>query len=104
MPAGGALEVECSRLLRAFAAKQSGLEQYAIVQFANALEVVPRTIAENSGEHIPSDDCSAAELPCQTFCPVLQRSHVQACCSAWCGLSILFLTKHNGHVSHHVRC
>lgn len=49
VPAGGALEIECARLLRAYGAKQAGLEQYAITQFANALEVVPRTIAENSG-------------------------------------------------------
>lgn len=49
VPAGGALEIECARLLKAYGAKQAGLDQYAITQFANALEIVPRTIAENSG-------------------------------------------------------
>lgn len=49
VPAGGALEIECARLLRAYGAKQAGLDQYAITQFAAALEIVPYLIAENSG-------------------------------------------------------
>ncbi len=49
LPAGGATEVEVARQLSAFGAKMTGLEQYAVAQFAEALEVVPRTIAENSG-------------------------------------------------------
>lgn len=49
LPAGGATEVEIARQLSAFGAKMTGLEQYAVAQFAEALEVVPRTIAENSG-------------------------------------------------------
>jgi hypothetical protein len=32
-----------------FGKKQTGLDQYAIARYAEALEVVPRTIAENSG-------------------------------------------------------
>lgn len=32
-----------------FGKKQVGLEQYAITRFAEAFEVVPRTLAENSG-------------------------------------------------------
>ena len=42
--------MEVARQLTAFGAKMTGLEQYAIAKFAEALEVVPRTIAENSGE------------------------------------------------------
>ena len=49
LPAGGATEVEVARQLSAFGSKMTGLEQYAVAQFAEALEVVPRTIAENSG-------------------------------------------------------
>ena len=49
MPAGGALEIEVARQLREFGSKETGLDQYAIAKFADALEVVPRTIAENSG-------------------------------------------------------
>ena len=49
MPAGGALEIEVARQLREFGSRETGLDQYAIAKFADALEVVPRTIAENSG-------------------------------------------------------
>ncbi|KAK9827683.1 hypothetical protein WJX81_008031 [Elliptochloris bilobata] len=49
VPAGGAVEMEVAHQLRELARQESGLEQYAIAKFASALEVVPRTIAENSG-------------------------------------------------------
>lgn len=49
VPAGGASEIEISRRLQIMGRKETGLGQYAIVKFAEALEVVPRTIAENSG-------------------------------------------------------
>eukprot|EP00775_Hariotina_reticulata_P001144 gene1144-1485_t len=47
--AGGAAEVEMARQVADFGKKQTGLHQYAIARYAEALEVVPRTIAENSG-------------------------------------------------------
>ncbi len=53
VPAGGAAEVEVARLLTEWGKKQSGLEQYAINKFAEAFEVVPRTLAENSGLDAP---------------------------------------------------
>lgn len=46
--AGGA-EIELARRISAFGQKQGGLEQYSIKKYAEALEVVPRTLAENSG-------------------------------------------------------
>jgi len=46
---GGAVEVELSKRLKEFAQKYSGREQLAILAFANALEIVPRTLAENAG-------------------------------------------------------
>lgn len=49
LPAGGAPEVEVARRLQAAARLETGLEQYAVAAFAAALEVVPRTIAENAG-------------------------------------------------------
>ena len=51
LPAGGATEVEIARQLSAFGEKMTGLEQYAVAAFAEAMEVVPKTIAENSGAH-----------------------------------------------------
>lgn len=49
LPAGGATEIELAHRLAAFGRKQTGLDQYAIEKFARALEVVPRTLAENAG-------------------------------------------------------
>eukprot|EP00879_Flechtneria_rotunda_P028740 GHRR01030957.1.p1 GENE.GHRR01030957.1~~GHRR01030957.1.p1 ORF type:complete len:142 (+),score=46.59 GHRR01030957.1:814-1239(+) len=49
VPAGGASELEMARQVAEFGKKQTGLDQYAIARYAEALEIVPRTIAENSG-------------------------------------------------------
>lgn len=46
---GGAIELELSRYLRHHARQTSGKTQYIINTFAKALEVIPRTIAENAG-------------------------------------------------------
>src|SRR3989338_5644229 len=45
----GAVEVEVARGLREYANKLSGREQLAVLAFADAVEVVPRTLAENAG-------------------------------------------------------
>lgn len=46
---GGAPEVELARGLRKYAEGLSGREQLAITGFADALEIIPRTLAENAG-------------------------------------------------------
>ncbi|MDD1778739.1 MAG: TCP-1/cpn60 chaperonin family protein [Candidatus Helarchaeota archaeon] len=46
---GGASEVEVAKELRAYAATLSGREQLAVQAFAKAMEVIPRTLAENAG-------------------------------------------------------
>ncbi|PSH00737.1 MAG: thermosome subunit, partial [Nanohaloarchaea archaeon SW_7_46_7] len=46
---GGATEVELAQELRDYADSVVGREQLAINAFADALEVVPRTLAENAG-------------------------------------------------------
>jgi thermosome len=46
---GGAAELEVSKNLRDFAADLEGREQLAVNSFADALEVVPKTLAENAG-------------------------------------------------------
>ncbi len=46
---GGSTEVELSRNLRKYSESLSGREQLAVNAFAEALEVIPRTLAENSG-------------------------------------------------------
>ncbi len=45
----GAVEIEVARRLRKFANSLSGREQLAVQEFANALEFIPTTLAENAG-------------------------------------------------------
>ncbi|VUT26369.1 MAG: Thermosome subunit alpha [Candidatus Methanolliviera sp. GoM_oil] len=49
LPGGGAPETELSLRLREYASTVGGREQLAIESFAKALEVTPRTLAENAG-------------------------------------------------------
>jgi thermosome len=46
---GGAVEVEVAKELRSFATKVGGREQLAVEAFADAVEVIPKTLAENAG-------------------------------------------------------
>ena len=45
----GSSEIEVSKNLKKYADSLSGREQLAVEAFANALEVIPRTLAENAG-------------------------------------------------------
>ncbi|MGC9147498.1 MAG: TCP-1/cpn60 chaperonin family protein, partial [Infirmifilum sp.] len=49
VPGGGAIEAEIAKELRKYATEVSGKEQLAVEAFANALESIPRTLAENAG-------------------------------------------------------
>lgn len=49
LPGGGACDIELSQRLRSEAASVGGREQLAWEAFAKALEIVPWTLAENSG-------------------------------------------------------
>jgi thermosome len=49
VPGGGASEVEVAQALRTYAASIKGREQLAINAFADAIEEIPRTIADNCG-------------------------------------------------------
>jgi thermosome len=46
---GGAVEIELARKLREFSQTLRGREQFAVEQFASALEFIPTTLAENAG-------------------------------------------------------
>jgi len=46
---GGAVEIEVAKELRNYATKVGGREQLAIEAFADAIEVIPKTLAENGG-------------------------------------------------------
>ncbi|MCD6483211.1 MAG: TCP-1/cpn60 chaperonin family protein [Candidatus Aenigmarchaeota archaeon] len=49
VPGGGASEIEVAVELRKVAQKYPGREQLAILAFADAMEIIPRTLAENAG-------------------------------------------------------
>jgi chaperonin GroEL (HSP60 family) len=49
VPGGGSIETELSRAVRGYATQVGGREQLAIEAFADALEIVPRTLADNAG-------------------------------------------------------
>ncbi len=49
VPGGGASEAEIAKELRRYAEKVGGREQLAINAFANAIESIPKTLAENAG-------------------------------------------------------
>ncbi len=49
VPGGGAVEIEIAKELRKYATKVGGREQLAVEAFADAVEVIPRTLAENAG-------------------------------------------------------
>lgn len=52
VPGAGATEMELSTRITKFAESRPGMDQYGIRKFAESLEVIPRTIAENSGIRI----------------------------------------------------
>jgi len=49
LPGGGAPETEVALQLRDFADSVEGREQLAVEAFADSLEIIPRTLAENAG-------------------------------------------------------
>ena len=49
VPGGGAPEVELALRLRAYASTVGGREQLAIEAFADSMEIIPKTLAENAG-------------------------------------------------------
>jgi thermosome len=46
---GGAIEIEIAKELRNYSTKIGGRQQLAVEAFADAIEVIPRTLAENGG-------------------------------------------------------
>ncbi|MCL2135382.1 MAG: TCP-1/cpn60 chaperonin family protein [Candidatus Bathyarchaeota archaeon] len=49
VPGGGAVEIELAKELRKYATTVGGREQLAVEAFAEALEVIAKTLAENAG-------------------------------------------------------
>lgn len=93
--AGGACELALARQLKDYGTKQAGLAQYSICAFADSLEVVPRTIAENSGLDATSVlsalHAAHAAGQCNAGVDVATGEPVDLGASA--GLTDLFITK-----------
>jgi len=49
LPGGGASEIELGKRLRAYARSIGGRQQMAIEIYANALDIIPKTLVENAG-------------------------------------------------------
>ena len=49
VPGGGAPEVELALRLQGLCVHRGGREQLAIEAFADAMEIIPKTLAENAG-------------------------------------------------------
>jgi thermosome len=49
VPGGGAPEIELALQLRKYASTMTGREQLAVNKFADAMEIIPKTLAENAG-------------------------------------------------------
>jgi len=49
VPGGGAPEIRIAQKLGSFAKKQTSKVQLAVQRFAKAMEIIPRTLAENAG-------------------------------------------------------
>merc|ERR1719237_1273496 len=49
LPGAGATEIELAHQLQQFGATVPGLDQYAVLKFAEALEVVPKVLSDNAG-------------------------------------------------------
>ncbi|MEF8873475.1 MAG: thermosome subunit beta [Candidatus Thermoplasmatota archaeon] len=49
LPGGGAVEIELSNRLKSYAGTIEGREQLAVEAFADALDIIPRSLAENAG-------------------------------------------------------
>ncbi|MHA1619605.1 MAG: thermosome subunit beta [Promethearchaeota archaeon] len=47
---GGSIEIELRKRLRAYAEKIGGKQQIAIEQYADAIEIIPKLLVENSGK------------------------------------------------------
>ena len=68
VPGAGCTELRLAQSIKDLAEKTPGLEQYAIRKFAETLEIIPQTLAENAGQDTTStvSDLYAAHASGQT--------------------------------------
>lgn len=71
VPGAGATEMQLIERINAFADKTPGLPQYAIRKYAEAFEVIPRTLAESAG-------LDATEILARLYTAHQQRGNVKS--------------------------
>ncbi|MBA7489776.1 hypothetical protein ES702_00310 [subsurface metagenome] len=71
VPGAGATEMQLVERINAFADKTPGLPQYAIRKYAEAFEVIPRTLAESAG-------LDATEILARLYTAHQQRANVKS--------------------------
>lgn len=49
VPGGGATEIELAKRIQSYGESTPGVVQYAIKKYGESMEIIPRTLAENSG-------------------------------------------------------
>jgi chaperonin GroEL (HSP60 family) len=67
LPGGGWMEIEIAKRLRKFANRLGTKEQLAVTSFADSLEIIPKTLAKNSGLD-PIDAVLEMGVNCQGVC------------------------------------
>lgn len=82
VPGAGAFEIEVARRLSSFADSTPGLEQYAIRKFAEALEVIPRTLAENAG--LTATDVISSLYAAHSAGETTKGVNIEVCCPLRC--------------------
>lgn len=94
---GGAPEIELSLQLNDYANTLTGMEQYCFRAFAEALEVIPITLAENAGlnpiatvtelrnRHSEGEKTAGINVrKVQTLCTKCQKQKETSLCSKFC--------------------
>lgn len=71
VPGAGATEMQLVERINAFADKTPGLPQYAIRKYAEAFEIIPRTLAESAG-------LDATEILARLYTAHQQRANVKS--------------------------
>lgn len=79
VPGAGAFQIACAAHLSsaAFQKQVKGKAKYGVSAFADALLIIPKTLAANAGHDI-QDSCESPPLVCYFICDVNERPSVSS--------------------------
>ncbi|KAK6168668.1 hypothetical protein SNE40_019859 [Patella caerulea] len=95
----GATEIELAKQITTFGESLAGLEQYAVKKFAESLEVIPRSLAENTGvktTEVMAKLYAAHQEGKKTFGIDIEGIGATVKSAKEAGIIDLFMTKHWG--------